>query len=1010
LHYPKRVAINGEEFTMKRSWRRSMSWALGLFFVLSVTAFGQQSLRGSIAGTVKDDTGASLPGVTVTVTSPALQVPQIVRLSDERGEYQVLDLSPGTYRVTYELSGFATLVREGIVLTTGFNARVDPVLKVATLAETVTVTGETPLVDVTSTRGGTTISKDLIDAVPGNSNFSDVMLLAGGTSVSGPPLTGIITAGGGGFAGKTYGAGNSATGNGSVAIDGVKIMQNEIPDFTAFEEVDVKTFGNTADVDTPGAAVQLVIKSGGNQFHGRYNEIVQNHRFQANNVDAALRAQGINTGNAVLYYNDFAGDLGGRIIRNKLWFYGAARDFRNQVTILGYSKAPGPDGVYDTADDVPGTPKNLHHSFTAKISYQPTANHRFIGYTQYNPDWSLEKNAARFIPFETTLWQPQYSWDSKPIQWQGTLNNRLLADMTWGWGRYNATYKYNGGWVPNSGVPNRFNRATGQNTGASFSEGAARRIPTRQQWVGSVSYLPGHSFLGTHELNVGYRLWWGFLDYKNPDFPDQVGIGEYRLVYDAVTPGKTVDMFNGGLAQPVEMDVINFPVQGVFRENEYAGYAQDTWRPTKRLTMNLGLRWERQRHFVPPQTKAQGTFGFSGTFPQVEAGSWNRFAPRVGVAFDVSGDGKTVAKATWGRFNDDLGLREYPVTFSQNQPLQYNYRWSDPTNCNCYAPGTVNLDVNGPDFLSVAAVSGFGTLGAANNTVNPNLKLPHTNEATASIERELGRGLSVRGLYVYKKLYDLITNVNTLRPYSVYDQVFTRRDPGPDGVLGTADDGQLFTMYDYNPAYRGNAFVGSMNENRPANRDDTFKNVEVMLTKRATGKWFANTSILATKNHRFLIGVVQSFNDLINSVDNTWDVSYRLAGGYNLPYGINISTLYQAYTGISRQRTNLFRAADPAGGPSFPSSATITFRMEPFGTVRAPARNIVNLRGDKEFKLGGGRKLTMGVDAFNAFNTNVAWGGGSNGSGITDASGPTYGYVVGIVTPRVLRFSIGYQF
>jgi carboxypeptidase family protein len=982
---------------MGRGWRTAMSWAVVLLLAPSTTLFGQQVLRGSVVGTIKDETGSTLPGVTVTVTSPALQVPQIVKISDERGEYQVPDLPAGTYRVTFELAGFGTLVREGIVLTTGFNARVDVQMKVATLAETVTVTGETPLVDVTSTRGGTTVSKDLIAAIPSGKNYQDTFLLVGGVAGVDPPLTGEIRAGQGGSY-KTYGASTGGTN----IIEGVRMNPNEVPDFTAVEEVDVKTFGNTADVDVPGAAIQLVVKSGGNQFHGRYNDSAQNHRFQSNNVDAALGAQGIGTGDAILFYNDFGADLGGRIIRDKLWFYGAVRDLRNARTQTGYVQSPGPDGIYGTADDVPGKPPARHLSTTIKISYQPTPKNRFVGVWQYNPEYEYQARGDRFNPYESNAKEIQVSQEKKPIEWQGTLTNHLVVDLMWGFGGYNAQYWYLGGWAPGSGVPARLNRATLLNIGPSFTNSAFRRSPTRNQWSGSLNYLPAGSLLGSHEIQTGYRIWRGSQVYQNPqDSARNGGIGEYQLIYDNVATGKNVDIFNGSPAQPVELDVRNVPVLGTSRQNEYAVYGQDTWRPTKRLTLNLGLRWERQRHYVPPQVKVQGTFGTAGSFRQVEAGAWNSFAPRSGVAFDLSGDGKTVLKGTYGWFNHDLGVNGYAQAFNQNSPVVYAYRWSDPTQCNCYAPGTVNLDVNGPDFLSVT--------GATNNVVNPKLRLPHTHEMTSSVERELGKGLSVRGLFVYKRVIDDYATVNVLRPYGVYDQVFTRRDPGPDGVLGTADDGGLITIYDYNPAYRGAAFVQNMNVNADPGRHDSFKNLEVRLTKRQTGKWFANTSFLATKYHQWLVKVAQSPNDNVFAVNDTWELSYRLAAGYNAPYGINLSTLYEAYNGIPRQRTNVFRAADPAGGPAFPSSSTITMRMEPYGALTSPARNIVNLRAEKAFRFSGGRKVTMGVDAFNAFNANVPWAAGG-GPGITDASGPTFGYVTRIVYPRVLRFSAGYEF
>jgi hypothetical protein len=977
---------------MMRVWPTPISWGLVLLLAVTTPLIGQ-TLRGEIVGTVTDESSAALPGVSVMVTSPSLQVPQILRISDARGEYQVVDLPPGTYRVAYELPGFATLVREGIVLTTGFSARLDVALKVAAVAETITVSGESPLVDVTNTRGGTTVSKDLIAATPGNMTYQDVLLLVAGTQGNSPPLTGEIRAGRWGSSGQTYGAGA-----GTNTIEGVRMNPNEGPDIAAMEEVDVKTFGNTADIDTPGAAISLIIKSGGNQFHGRYKEVAQHRRFQSDNLDAALRSQGITTGDAIQYYNDFAGDLGGRIIRDKLWFYGAVRDLRNKRTQSGYVKDAGPDGIYATADDTPGFPTARHLSTTVKISYQPTSKHRFTGFSQFNPDYEYEAWVDRFTPYESSLKQYQISQEAKPVEWQGTLSNQLLVNMMYGLGGYNSVFwypdEYRGEW---KGVPARLDRTSGQFTGPNFNSsgfGGRKNKPWRDQLSGSVNYLPTGSLLGSHAIQAGYRVWWGRLEYQNPQDPEKnAGIGEYQLIYDTV----------GGVRhQPVEMAVRNVPVHGISGQDVYAAYVQDTWRPARRVTLNLGLRWERSVQFVPPQVKVQGTFGTSGTFPKVDAGTFTAFAPRAGIAFDLAGDSRTVLKATYGWFNHDLGVNGYSSTFNENRLVTYNYRWRDPDRNDDYTPGEVNLNLNGPDFLSVS-----GGL----NLVNPDLKLPHTHEATASLEHELGAGLSIRGLFVFKSVVDDFATVNVLRPYSVYNRAFTRRDPGGDGVLNTADDGGMVTFYDYDPAYRGAAFVGNMNITSE-DRTDSFRNFEVTLTKRPTGKWFANTSFLATKNHRWLNRVAQSPNDEIHAMDETWDLSYRLAAGYEVPFGINLSTLYQAYNGLPRQRTNVFRAADPAGGPALPSSSTITLRMEPFGASRGPARHIVNLRLSRDFLLSGSRRAMLELDVFNAFNSNVPWGTatGGGGNGFSDVSGPTYGYVVRVVTPRVLRVGVGFEF
>jgi hypothetical protein len=340
--------------------------------------------------------------------------------------------------------------------------------------------------------------------------------------------------------------------------------------------------------------------------------------------------------------------------------------------------------------------------------------------------------------------------------------------------------------------------------------------------------------------------------------------------------------------------------------------------------------------------------------------------------------------------------------YNQNSVVTTVYRWRDQDGNDDYTPGEVNLDPNGPDFLSIS--------GVTSNVVNPDLRLPHTHEVTGAIERELPGNMSLRGLYVYKRAVEQFATVNTRRPYSTYDQVFTRRDPGPDGVFGNADDGGPFVVYDYNPAFRGSNFVANMLVN--ADRSDAFHNFEVMLNRRLENRWFAFTSFLATKFNQWLVLVPQSPNDDYFPRNDTWELSYRLAAGYELPLGFNVSTLYQAFSGIPDSRTYLFRAADPQGGPSLPSSGSITARMEPFGTRRGEGRHIVNLRAAKAFRFGGNQTLTLELDAFNALNSNVAWGGNvaAGGSGINYQSGPTFGYVTAIVQPRSLRFGVAFDF
>jgi hypothetical protein len=255
--------------------------------------------------------------------------------------------------------------------------------------------------------------------------------------------------------------------------------------------------------------------------------------------------------------------------------------------------------------------------------------------------------------------------------------------------------------------------------------------------------------------------------------------------------------------------------------------------------------------------------------------------------------------------------------------------------------------------------------------------------------------MSARALYVYTTTKRDLQIINALRPYSAYNLSISRQDPGSDGVLGTADDGGNVTLYDYDPAFRGTQFVSNQYANRDTAHNDHHHSLEIGLTKRPTTWISGETSFLATKHHRWLTGIPQSPNDDAFNLDETWEVSFRASGSVKGPHGVNGSAVFNVINGAPGQRTYLFR--------SLPQSGTLTLRLEPFGTQRGPARSNLNLRGAKSFVLSKGRRFDVSLDLFNALNANAGWVA-------TYQSGPTFGYVTSLASPRAARFGAAFSF
>jgi hypothetical protein len=541
------------------------------------------------------------------------------------------------------------------------------------------------------------------------------------------------------------------------------------------------------------------------------------------------------------------------------------------------------------------------------------------------------EGANRFIAAESRR-RSNWPYSTRKIEWQSVRSGSLVMSAQYGYFGYpDAGYD---GLAPDK--PSTLDIATQVVTGNSLSHGQRAGFQ-RYHGKAVVSWYGKELFAGNHEIKGGFDHFYEVTGQRYSARPS----GEYQL------------RFNNGL--PIEIDTRNTPIKPK-NVLTYAGlYAQDNWRIVRSLTLSLGLRYDRNHGYVPAQCRDAAPFAAAACFPQVSLKVWNALAPRVHFAYDVFGDGKMAIKGGYGRFND---LRESSAVtgLNQNNLTTTRWRWRDLNGNRDYDRGEVNLDPNGPDFISIA--------GALPTIPNPNDKQPKTDEFSLTIEQELRANWAVRVSGFYSRNFNTHRLVTPARPYEAYNIPITRPDPGVDGRLGTADDpGTSITFYEYPVALRGRAFETAMLVNDP-NANHRYTTVEVASTRRLANRWLFSASYSATKRHiPFAPRLAYNPNAEIFTANDTWEWIAKSSGGYALPYGIHASANFEHRSGDVGARQVLF-----TGGTTIP---TIVLNVEPIGTQRNGHTNLLDFRGEKRFALGGRRTLDLRLELFNVFNVNT---------------------------------------
>jgi hypothetical protein len=967
-----------------------VSCAVLAALVVTGASAAAQEFRGRINGSVTDNTGAVLPGVTVTASGPALIQPQ-VQVTGTDGSYRFLALPPGVYEIDFDLTGFQKVQRKDVRVMINQTLSVDMQLQVATLQETVTVTGDSPIVDSSTTAMGTNFTKELLTEIPNARDVWAAMSQAPGMQMSVFDVGGSNTGTQSGFRSYGFDTQNQTRMEGIDTTEGTAANAGYF-DFGSFEEFSIGGAGSDASAFAAGAVLSISVKSGGDRFKGTFYSDFLNENTLSDNVPDYLRTintpnddghfsrVGLTRGNPVKKQYDINGDIGGPIVKQKAWFFLSYRLNDQYKYILGLG------------DEVERS--KLSNPYTFKGTFQVGRNNQIIGYLNKREKLQDKRGISLTVPLSAAYYQSSrnYPWKT---EWTSVLGSRAFLDVLYGnWYNFFPLRPvrdyglYDGPWTPP-----RQDTATlvWSNTGGNNGYQDQKRY--KPQFYTTLSYYKD-GWKGSHDLKAGF-------DWKRDRrslFNDQPFDIWYRDN-------------NGALSQ---VDLYNSSVTGINDVVYTSGWLNDTWKLNGRLTLNVGLRYENYKDGWPEQSLSpNGIPALAGwtdpryvsfitpkTVAAQTVANTNTLSPKVGFAYDLTGDNKTVLKAFYGlsRWNsaDTLADQENPVGLAQ---LRYAF-------VSCAAGQTTGCDLNGDRLVSSPAELGAwqSTQGGGGFVrVDRDLVRPSSHEISVNLEREIKSGLSGRASYVYKNMRNVWGEVDAIRD-PAYTVPFSFVDPGLDRVTGTGDD-QTFNTTAL-PAGVGSDRVFTNTED-----DASFQNVEFAVNRRFADKWMMLSSFGYTWSTMYHVntagnaarpGIVTTtyrpvdrlFGD--NGLETSTLWNYKVIGRYVLPYDIGMSGSWKVQSGFNYGRTM---------SVNLPVEGARTVRVEPITTNRYPTVQILDVRADKAFKFGRFGTATLQLDVFNLTNAGTV-----TTVRVTNTATAPFNEVTAILNPRVVRAGIRFAF